>query len=303
MRGMLPLALAVGLALAGCGGSPAGAPGAVEFVETGVDPQAWARVPAGEFLFGQHEHVRRIEAPFEIMVTTVTNAQYADYLNEALAAGWVRLDGRQVVGYYPGDEYHGHKHEQEIPEGDWLHVDLDEPGLRLLFDGPAFSARPGYENHPMVQVTWFGARAYCAFSGGRLPTELEWERAARGDDNRPYPWGERIERANANFYSSRDLIEKILGGYGDTTPVGFYNGRTYAGYATIDSPSPYGLYDMAGNVWQWTGDVYENQHYRYMRGGSRADYGYNLRVWMRNSAGPDYFSPSVGFRCVRPVGP
>lgn len=53
-----------------------------------------------------------------------------------------------------------------------------------------------------------------------------------------------------------------------------------------------------GNVWQWTGDVYRDQHYRYLRGGSRANYGVDLRVWTRNNAGPDYASPSVGFRCA-----
>ena len=88
---------------------------------------------------------------------------------------------------------------------------------------------------------------------------------------------------------------------GNTTPVGFYNGKTYGGYQTVDSPSPYGAYDMAGNVWQWTADVYEGQHYRYMRGGSKADYGYDLRLWTRNNARPDYLQPQRGFP-LRPVG-
>ena len=57
--------------------------------------------------------------------------------------------------------------------------------------------------------------------------------------------------------------------------------------------------DLCGNVWQWTANVYEGQHYRYMRGGSKADYGFDLRVWTRNNARPDYYSPNVGFRCVR----
>jgi len=84
-----------------------------------------------------------------------------------------------------------------------------------------------------------------------------------------------------------------------TTPVGFYNGQSYDGYITLDSSSPYGLYDMAGNVWQWTSNVYEGMHYRFMRGGSKDTYDMDLRIWTRNNATPTYFSPGVGFRCVR----
>ena len=154
------------------------------------------------------------------------------------------------------------------------------------------------ENHPVTMVTWFGARAYCEYYGWRLPLEDEWEKAARGVDGRPYPWGDEIHRQNANYYSSRDPYE-AQSKLGTTTPVGFYNGKTYQGYQTIDSANPYGLYDMAGNVWQWTGDDHPDQHYRYLRGGSFQTYEYNLRAWTRNSAGPDYYSPGVGFRCAR----
>lgn len=292
--------LLLAIFLAGCGigeDSAAGEPPPV--VETGIDPETWVRIPAGEFLMGLHEHETLMDYDYETMVTDVTNAQYARYLNEALAAGSIEIVNDQVIGFYPGDKFHAHEHEEEIPAGDYVQLPLDDEGLRLDFDGQSFAPKPGYEDHPMVLVSWFGARGYCEFYGWRLPSEIEWEKAARGGDARPFPWGDEIARNNANYYSSHDVFEKIWGGAGGTTPVGFYNGKTYDGYETLDSPSPYGLYDMAGNVWQWTGDVYENQHYRYMRGGSKENYGYNLRVWTRNSAGPSYYSPSVGFRCAR----
>ncbi len=64
---------------------------------------------------------------------------------------------------------------------------------RFTFDGTTFTVKPGYENHPMTNVTWFGAWGYCEYYGCRLPTEMEWEKAARGtDDDRPFPWGDEI---------------------------------------------------------------------------------------------------------------
>jgi serine/threonine-protein kinase len=151
----------------------------------------------------------------------------------------------------------------------------------------------------MTNVTWFGAWAYCGSIGGRLPTELEWEKAARGSDGRALPWGEEMALNRANFYSSRDPFEN-MGSFGSrTSPVGFYNGKTYGDYVTLSNASPYGLYDMAGNVWQWTGNVYEGMHYRFMRGGSKDTYDMDLRTWVRNNATPTYFSPGVGFRCAK----
>lgn len=268
-------------------------------IDPGVDPNSWVLVPAGEFLMGLHNHETYVAYDYEIMTTDVTNAQYASYLNEALTRKSIKIVADEIVGYYPGDEFRGHEHEEEIKAGDWLHVPLDDPGLRLNLEDGKFSPMPGYENHPMTLVTWFGAKAYCELYKWRLPSEIEWEKAARGTDGRPYPWGERIKPNSANYYSSNDIFEKITGKLGDTTPVGLYNGGNYEGYQTQNSPSPYGLFDMAGNVWQWTGDVYPDQHYRYMRGGSKDNYAYNLRAWTRNSAGPAFYSPGVGFRCVR----
>jgi len=296
-RLIFPL-LALVLLLSACGTLDLNAP--LPVYETGADPEAWALVPAGDFLSGQHNDPVRIDYGFKIMVTDVTVTQYAAFLNHALADGTLRINPDQVVGFYPGDEFHGVKHEIEITAADYVYVPLDDPAARFTFDGTPFTARPGYENHPMTDLSWFGAWGYCGYYGYRLPTELEWEKAARGsEDDRPFPWGYEIARNNANFYASRDPFE-AMGTFGSrTSPVGFYNGRTYDGYTTLDSISPYGLYDMAGNVWQWTGDVYEGQHYRYMRGGSKDTYEMDLRIWVRNNATPTYYSPGVGFRCVR----
>lgn len=305
------------LLAAGC--SPEADIGAIKppYIETGVDPDSWAIVPAGEFPYGQHDRPTLVDYDYEIMVTDVTNRQYAEYLNEALAENTVQIGVVEVetggvveahegvYAYYPGDPFHGYDHEEEIKAGDVLYVPFEE-GLRLIFDkeNERFSSIPEYENHPVTMVSWFGANAYCQHYGWRLPTEVQWEKAARGSElvdghGLPFPWGEEIEGNNANYYSSFDLLEKMYGKLGNTTPVGFYNGNTYDGYQTLDSPSPYGLYDMAGNVWQWMGDDYEDQHYRMMRGGSYYTYEVDLRVWKNNSAHPAYYSPQVGFRCAR----
>ncbi len=315
MKQMLLCLLLLGLLFAACGPTPDISAVTPPYLDTGVDPEAWARVPAGEFPYGQHDHMTMVEA-YEIMITDVTNEQYGRFLDEALAAGVIRIGDVEVfagetgrvlygaAGYYPGDPFDGYEHEEEIAAGDKLYVPLAEAGLRLRFDGDQFEPFPAYANHPMTMVSWFGANAYCEFYGYRLPTEVEWEKAARGTElvdghGLPFPWGMEIEGNQANYYSSFDLFEKFFGKLGNTTPVGLYNGQTYDGYETLDAASPYGLYDMAGNVWQWTGDDYPDQHYRYLRGGSFYSYEVDLRVWKNNSASPTYYSPAVGFRCAR----
>jgi len=296
MKKLLLTMVLVALVLAGCAKVDLNAE--MPVFDTGVDPNAWARIPAGEFFSGQHDEVVSTEA-YEIMVTNVTTAQYADFLNAALPAGAVSMQENRISGYYPGDVFNGYKHEEPIEEGDYVYIPLDDPSQRVKYSDGVFSAQPGYENHPMTMVSWFGARGYCEYYGGRLPNEIEWEKAARGEDNRPFPWGDEIAWGNANYYSSKDPFEDMSSYGSRTSPVGFYNGGTYDGFVTIDSASPYGLYDMAGNVWQWTGDVYKGMHYRFMRGGSKDTYTMDLRIWVRNNATPKYVSPGVGFRCVR----
>ncbi len=288
--------------LAACAAPDLNAP--VPTYDTGIDPSTWAKIPAGEFLSGQEAEETLIDYDYEMMVTNVTTSQYTDYLTAALAAGRVKIgqfNGKKaLVGYYPGDEFRGVKHEEKIAAGDWILVPLEDPASRFSFDGTKFAPQPGYENHPMTNVTWFGAWAYCGAQNGRLPTELEWEKAARGSmDDRPFPWGEEIAGQVANFYASRDPFEEMSTFGSRTSPVGFYNGQKYGSFQTASNISPYGLYDMAGNVWQWTGNVYEGMHYRFLRGGSKDTYDMDLRIWVRNNATPTYFSPGVGFRCAR----
>jgi formylglycine-generating enzyme required for sulfatase activity len=295
---ILLTALILGVLLVSCAPVDLNAP--VPTFETGVDSSAWVTIPAGTFYHGQQAELQKIDYDYEIMVTDVTVAQYVDFLNTALADGTLKIKGDQVVGSYPGDEFRGAKHEFEISAGEYIHVPLNDSASRFTFDGSVFAVMTGWEQHPMTNVSWFGAWRYCGYTNSRLPSEMEWEKAARGSiDDRPFPWGEEIARNNANFYTSRDPFEDMSGVGSRTTPVGFYNGKTYNGYATFDSASPYGLYDMAGNVWQWIGDILPGFSDRFMRGGSKGTYDMDLRIWVRNSAPPMYYNPSVGFRCVK----
>jgi formylglycine-generating enzyme required for sulfatase activity len=154
----------------------------------------------------------------------------------------------------------------------------------------------GKEKHPVVYVTWQNAQAFCVWAGVRLPTEAEWEKAARGTDERKYPWG--------NEPPTVDLCN-FNGNVGDTTPVGLYP----------KGASPYDALDMAGNVWEWVNDWYDSDYYsvsprdnpqgpaagssRVLRGGSWGNNGYDVRSAYRFSNLPDYWFSLSGFRCVR----
>jgi len=170
MKRVLPIVFLLAALLVSCTSVDLDA--SMPVFETGVNPDNWVQIPAGEFSFGQHNDIQTTDA-YEIMVTDVTTTQYAAFLNQAQADGYVKVDGDQIVGYYPGDEFHGVKHEEKIAEGDWMFIPLNDPSQRIQFDGEKFSPQTGYENHPMTMVTWFGAWGYCGYFDAHLPTELE----------------------------------------------------------------------------------------------------------------------------------
>jgi len=142
---------------------------------------------------------------------------------------------------------------------------------------------------PVTNVNWNEARAYCAFAGGRLPTEDQWEKAARGSDGREFPWGNDLDCARANW-----------GNFENEGPCAGKNpGHPVAAGSYEAGASPYGVLDMAGNVWEWVANRYDRDpSRRVVRGGSCCSYFVEPRSANRNAWDPMHRDGDLGFRCV-----
>jgi formylglycine-generating enzyme required for sulfatase activity len=186
-----------------------------------ADDAVMVYVPAGEFQMGsmdgyndeQPAHTVSLDG-FWIDKHEVTNAQFAAFLNK---------EGNQEEG-----------------GATWL--DLDSEYCLIEQSGGEFRPKPGYADHPVIEVSWYGAKAYAEWVGGRLPSEAEWEYAARGPEGHTYPWGDDEPTCDLGQY---------YGCSGNTVPVGSFP----------DGTSWCGALDMAGNVWEWTRSLYKDYPY------------------------------------------
>jgi serine/threonine-protein kinase len=240
-------------------------------------------VPAGEFTMGSNDgdsdeqpvHTVYLD-DYWIDQTEVTNAQYA----ACVAAGTCAP---------PGDS-------SSASRG-------------------SYYGNPDYDDYPVIYVSWRDADAYCAWREARLPTEAEWEKAARGNDGRTYSWGDNsISGELANSCDVNCELDwkdaNIDDGYADTSPVGSYPAGA----------SPYGARDMAGNVWEWVADWYDRYYYnsraanenpagplsggyRVLRGGGWFNNEWDVRAALRLRSRPDVRYDGSGFRCARDPSP
>ena len=239
----------------------------------------WNQCQRDAYLDEQPPHAVQLDA-YWIGQTEVSNAQFACFLNEM---GNQSVDGIQWLE--PGSGHRG-----------------VEYGLIEQVDG-LFRPQTGYEDFPVVEVSWPGADAYCTWADGRLPTEAEWEYAARGPEGRLYPWGNEWDDRLLN-HDGTDYRD----GQARWMPVGSFP----------DGASRCGALDMAGNVWEWVADWWSADSYarspsrnpqgpesgtvRIGRGGSWYDPARHVRSASRKGLSPSSYRVHwVGFRCVVPV--
>lgn len=236
-------------------------------------------VPEDESQSGEDNGEVDIEA-FWIDKHEVTNLEYVVFLNAIIS-----LDGTK-------DKIHLNSCRQKICI-ETFNDDIVGKDSRIYFDfdRKVYNVSKGFEEHPVIEVSWYGAVAFCEWRGARLPTVEEWEKAARGTDQRTYPWGNEANTNYANYG----------GGDGNNTvEVGSY----------LNGASFYDVMDMAGNVWEWISDEYRTLpdfekegsgyqgEWRVLRGGSWLSPKYNIEISKQVLNRPKGTFNDVGFRCA-----
>ena len=233
----------------------------------------------------QPVHKVMLEA-FWMDQTEVTNAMYISFLNEE-----------------------GNQEEEGV---NWLEPGAGHRGVvygHIIEKNNEFYPKSGYEDHPVIEVSWYGAAAYCNWVGGRLPTEAEWEYAARGQQNDIYPWGDSFDGTHVNYCDEtcREAWRDTSFSDGEVKwgPVGRYT----------DGASWSGVLDMAGNVWEWVSDWWSQTYYIYSpannpqgpetgnlriaRGGSWYEESWRVSPSCRKALTPSsYRMHWIGFRCA-----
>ncbi|GJL77151.1 MAG: hypothetical protein NPINA01_01400 [Nitrospinaceae bacterium] len=237
----------------------------------GSDPSDMVLIPAGTFTMGSTEaDIKWAAVKFF--------SETLEWYQDETPAREVHLDAYYVDKYEVTNRAYMKFRESVQGRGPKF---MDE----LRFNKP---------DHPVVGISWQEADDYCLWAGKRLPTEAEWEKAARGNDARYFPWGNEPDATLGN-------VRGMLDEYRYTAPVGDYE----------KGKSPYGVHDLAGNVWEWTSDWYKpyagNQHendlygesLKVIKGGSWKSNMDLARSAIRGKAIPDQPQSYIGFRCAR----
>lgn len=236
------------------------------------------RITAGSFTMGTDDRRTKDEGPArEVYLSTY-------YLARCEVTNAQFKTFVEATGYLTTAEQDGAPEKQDGI--DWRHPKGSGSDISTCMD------------HPVVYVSWYDAQAYCAWKGKRLPTEAEWEKSARGTDGRIWPWGNVYDSGRANAWGRED-------GYEKTAPAGVFPQGT----------SPSGALDMAGNVWEWCADWYDQDYYtrgpdkdpqgpekgqlKILRGGSWINPGPVLRTTNRFEVLPADRGPYVGLRCAQ----
>jgi formylglycine-generating enzyme required for sulfatase activity len=215
------------------------------------------------------------------------------------------LDERPIHSVYLDDYYIDKYEVTNVLYEECVRVGVCKAPVRAdSFTQSSYYGNPRYNDYPVVYVDWNMAKDYCEWRGADLPTEAQWEKAARGTEEPTYPWGKEIDCQKANY---TDDSNACVGG---TSKVGSFEA----------GKSPYGVYDMAGNVWEWVGDWYSETYYKssisssnpqgpdfgrahVARGGSWSRGESHIRTTNRVNYSPTYYNFDIGFRCASGIAP